>query len=59
MSMLLLIRSADDLRSAVEAANDFLVYQRQRVAEPRLDIGSGRRIGPTKPSEVNDDAASA
>ncbi len=35
MSMLLLVRSADDVRPAVEAANEFLVYQRQRVAEPR------------------------
>jgi len=35
MSMLLLIRSADDVRSAIEAANEFLVYQRQCVAEPR------------------------
>jgi hypothetical protein len=33
--MLLLVRSADDVRSAVEAANEFLVYQRKRVAEPR------------------------
>ena len=35
MSMLLLVRSADDVRSAVEVASEFLVYQRQRAAEPR------------------------
>ena len=35
MSMLLLIRSADDVRSAVEAASEFLVYRRQRFAEAR------------------------
>ena len=35
MSMLLLIRSADDVCSAVEAASKFLVYQRQRFAESR------------------------
>ena len=35
MSMLLLVRSADDVRSAVEAANEFLGYQRQRIAEAR------------------------
>lgn len=35
MSMLLLVRSADDMRAAVEAANEFLMYQRQRVAEAR------------------------
>ena len=35
MSMLLLIRSADDVRSAVEAASKFLVYQRQCFAEAR------------------------
>ena len=34
MSMLLLIRSADDVRSAIEAASEFLVYRRQRFAEP-------------------------
>ena len=33
MSMLLLIRSADEVHSAVEAANEFLVYRRQRFAE--------------------------
>lgn len=32
MSMLLLIRSADDVRSDVEAANELLVYRRQRFA---------------------------
>ena len=35
MSMLLLIRSADDARSAVEAASELLVYRRQRFAEAR------------------------
>lgn len=35
MSMLLLVRGADDVRSAVEAASKFLVYQRQRFAESR------------------------
>jgi len=35
MSMLLLIRSADDVRSAVETASEFLVYRRQRFAEAR------------------------
>ena len=35
MSLLLLIRSADDLRSAVEAASEFLVYRRQRFAKAR------------------------
>ena len=33
MSMLLLIRSADDVRSAVKAASEFLVYRRHRFAE--------------------------
>ena len=33
MSMLLLIRSADDVRSAVETASEFLVYRRQAYAE--------------------------
>ena len=33
MSMLLLIRSADDVRSAVETASELLVYRRQRFAE--------------------------
>lgn len=32
--MLLLIRSTDDVRSAVEAASKFLVYQRQYVEKP-------------------------
>ena len=35
MSMLLLIRSADDLRAAVETASELLVYRRQRFAEAR------------------------
>ncbi len=35
MSMLLLIRSADDVRSAVKAASEFLVYRRRHFAEPR------------------------
>jgi hypothetical protein len=35
MSMLLLIRSADDVRSAVKAASEFLVYRRRRLAESR------------------------
>ena len=35
MSMLLLIRSADDVRSVVETASEFLVYRRQRFAEAR------------------------
>ena len=35
MSMLLLVRSADDVRSAVETASEFLVYRRQRFAEAR------------------------
>jgi len=35
MSVLLLIRSADDLRSAVEAASGFLLYRRQRFPETR------------------------
>jgi len=35
MGMLLLIRSADDVRSAVKAASEFLVYRRRRSAEPR------------------------
>ena len=35
MSMLLLIRSADDVRSAVKAAGEFLVYRRRHFAEPR------------------------
>ena len=34
MTILLLVRSAGTLRSAVEAANALLVYERQRVAEP-------------------------
>ena len=33
--MLLLIRSADDVRSAVKAASEFLVYRRRHFAEPR------------------------
>ena len=35
MSMLLLIRSADDVRAAVETASELLVYRRQRFAEAR------------------------
>ena len=35
MSMLLLLRSADEVRSAVETASEFLVYRRQRFAEAR------------------------
>ena len=35
MSMLLLIRSADDVRAAVETASEFLVYRRQRFAGAR------------------------
>ena len=35
MSMLLLIRRADDLRAAVETASELLVYRRQRCAEAR------------------------
>ncbi len=35
MTKLLLIRSADDVRSAVAAASAFLVYRRQRFAEAR------------------------
>lgn len=35
MSMLLLVQSADDVRSAVKAAGEFLVYRRQRIAAPR------------------------
>ena len=35
MSMLLLIRSADDVRSAVKAASEFLVYRRRHFEEPR------------------------
>ena len=33
MSMLLLVRGADDVCAAVEAANEFLTYQRQCVAD--------------------------
>jgi hypothetical protein len=35
MSLLLIVRSADDVRSAVEAANEFLVHLRRRFPEPR------------------------
>lgn len=35
MSALLLLRSSDDMRSAVEAVSEFLVYQRQRLGMPR------------------------
>jgi len=35
VSFLLLIRSAADVRSAVEAASEFLLYRRQRFAEAR------------------------
>lgn len=35
MSMLLLIRSADGIRSAVEAASELLLYRRRAFAEPR------------------------
>ena len=35
MSMLLLIRSADDVHSAVEAASELMVYRRHRFAEAR------------------------
>ena len=35
MSMLFLIRSADDVRSAAEAANEFLAYRRRHFPEPR------------------------
>ncbi len=35
MSMLLLVRSADDVRAAVKAASEFLVYRRRRFEEPR------------------------
>ena len=35
MSVLLLIRSADDVRFAVEAASEFLVYRRRHFTEPR------------------------
>ncbi len=49
MSMLLLIRSAGDVRSAVEMASEFLVYPRQCAAEPRpadevLGIGLRREL---------------
>lgn len=37
--MLLLVRSADDVRSAVKAASEFLVYQRQRFeASPEDEV---------------------
>lgn len=35
MSMLLMVRSADDVRLAVEAANKFLVYRRRHFPVPR------------------------
>ncbi len=35
MSMLLLVRSADDVRAAVKTASEFLVYRRRHFAEPR------------------------
>lgn len=35
MTMLLLIRSADDMRSAIKAANEFLLHRRQRFARNR------------------------
>jgi len=35
MSMLFLIRSADDVRSAAEAANELLAYRRRHFPEPR------------------------
>jgi len=35
MHMLLLVRSADDVRSAVKAASEFLVYRRRHLGEPR------------------------
>ena len=35
MSILLLIRSADDVRSAVETASEYLVYRRQQFAAAR------------------------
>ncbi len=38
MSMLLLVRSAGDVRSAVEAASDVLVYRRRHFAEDRQEV---------------------
>ena len=35
MSALLLVRSSDDMRSAVKAVNEFLVYRRQHLGTPR------------------------
>ncbi len=35
MSMLLLIRSANDIPFAVKAASEFLAYRRRQFAEPR------------------------
>lgn len=35
MSMLLLVRSSDDVRSSIKAASEFLVYRRRHFAEPR------------------------
>jgi len=35
MSMLLLVRSANDVRAAVKAASEFLVYRRRHFEEPR------------------------
>ena len=35
MSMLLLVRSSDDVRSSVKSASEFLVYRRRHFAEPR------------------------
>lgn len=34
MNIILLVRSADDLRSAIEGANRFLVFHRQHFADP-------------------------
>lgn len=63
MSILLLVRIADDMRSAVKAAGEFLVYRRQRIAVPcetdevlgiwlRRELDTGLPIWPSADHEL-------